>query len=362
MMANQKYEKYWKLTVEYTDIHEENFIGTLQLIVEFIDNNDTSKYTKEFYTELQRIVYNKYPKANCASIRKSINQFIKLGFVNNELKSYHHLTKDFLEAKSDNKRTNLFSNIFYTNSKLSSSVTKPSKVHQINFLIKTLEEVGVLTKDDIEGLMTVDIRRVKKGYFNKEEVQKAKKYAKSIGFSLRKYNQVGYLFNFLNKLNDVTFVKNKKTKEAKLYFIDDAKKILAGNSLKRKKRDAYLHRIYKSQLKEESQEQFNQVTKCMLEKLSYPSLVASHIKPFIESDKNEAYDPNNGLLLSRNMDILFDQGYISFEDNGKIICSNELNDDVLKHLDKYTLDSIFVNESRLEYLDFHRKHIFKKVS
>jgi predicted restriction endonuclease len=45
----------------------------------------------------------------------------------------------------------------------------------------------------------------------------------------------------------------------------------------------------------------------MLEKLSYPSLVASHIKPFIKSDDFEAYDPNNGILLSRNMDILFDK-------------------------------------------------------
>jgi hypothetical protein len=31
----------------------------------------------------------------------------------------------------------------------------------------------------------------------------------------------------------------------------------------------------------------------MVEELSYPSLVASHIKPFIDSDKNEAYDPDN---------------------------------------------------------------------
>ena len=51
------------------------------------------------------------------------------------------------------------------------------------------------------------------------------------------------------------------------------------------------------QLKEESEDFFGD-TKCMLEKLSYPVLVASHIKPFIQSNEKEAYDSNNGLLLS----------------------------------------------------------------
>ena len=32
---------------------------------------------------------------------------------------------------------------------------------------------------------------------------------------------------------------------------------------------------------------------CVLEKLAYPILIASHIKPFIQSDETEAYDPNN---------------------------------------------------------------------
>jgi hypothetical protein len=360
-MDNQIYEKYWKLTVEYTDINEDNFKGTLQLIVDFIDNNDTSIYSKKFYKELQIIIYNKYPKVDGASIRKSINQFIKLGFINNGLKSYHYLTKYFLEAKSNNKRKNLFSNIFYTNSKLSSSVTKPSEVHQINFLIKTLEEVGTLTKNDIEGLMTIDISTIEKGYFTKKEVEKAKKYANSICFSLRKYNQVGYLFNFLNKLNDVIFVKNKKTKEAKLYFTDDAKRIFGNDYSKTKQRDPYLHRLYKNQLKEETDNKLKQ-TQCMLEKLSYPSLVASHIKPFIMSDDNEAYDPNNGLLLSRNMDILFDQGYISFENNGNIICSPRLNQDVKNHLKNCKLDNIFINEKRIQYLDYHRNNILKRAS
>jgi putative restriction endonuclease len=64
----------------------------------------------------------------------------------------------------------------------------------------------------------------------------------------------------------------------------------------------------------------------MIEKLAYPSLVASHIKPFIVSDIHEAYDVNNGLLLSRNMDILFDQGYISITPDYEIMVSDSIKD------------------------------------
>ena len=37
IMPQQNYEDYWKITVEYTDIHGERFNGTLQLIVDYID-------------------------------------------------------------------------------------------------------------------------------------------------------------------------------------------------------------------------------------------------------------------------------------------------------------------------------------
>jgi len=143
-----------------------------------------------------------------------------------------------------------------------------------------------------------------------------------------------------------------------LYFEEDIQVPLLEHS---NKRDAYLHRIYKNQLKELSSEVFGTI-KCMLEKLAYPSLVASHIKPFIVSDVDEAYDVDNGLLLSRNMDILFDLGYISFSDTGRIIYLDSLSSEVKIHIDSYNLDSVFLNDRRLEYLRYHREHIFKAGS
>lgn len=93
---------------------------------------------------------------------------------------------------------------------------------------------------------------------------------------------------------------------------------------------------------------------CVLEKLSYPVLIASHIKPFIESDDNEAYDPNNGLLLSRTIDSLFDLKYISFTDDGKILFSNRISEDVKEFWKDYELENTILNEKRKDYLAYHR--------
>jgi len=345
-MFEQNYEKYWKLTLEYTNINSDKFIGTLKIIVKCINEAFN-------YEQLQNEVNKYYPKVDMGSVRKSINQFVKLGFINS-LTSYNIETLDFLRATTSKRRQSIFSKIIYKYSKFNASITNTHNWNQINFLIKTLEEVGKLSKKNIIGLMLVDMSSISRGFLTKKEVNKYTTLAKNQGFIDRKYNQVSYLFNLLKKLDDIVFVDNT------LYFKDDAK-IIFGEDLKQetKKRDGYLHRIYKNQLKEEVEDKLS-YTQCMLEKLSYPSLVASHIKPFIDSDDNEAYDPNNGLLLSRNMDILFDQGYISFNDDGTIIYSYALNKDVVQYLQNYQLDSIFINQNRKYYLDYHRSNILRK--
>ena len=352
-MKDQNYENYWKLTVEYSDINGKKFLETLKLIVDFIDDNDLTSFTSGKFKQLQEKVNNFFPKDDMGSVRKSINQFVKLGFINYQLKSYHESAKEFLEAQTKRKRKSLFSKIVYSNSSFNSSVTQHSEQKEINFLIKTLEETGRLSKKDIIGLMTVNILSISKGFYNIEEVEKARNHTKEINFIERKYNQVSYLWNFLKKLDDLIILDDI------LCFEEDAQVIL-GEKLKKqtRQRDGYLHRIYKNQLKDETEEKFGNI-KCMLEKLAYPSLVASHIKPFIDSNGNEAYNPNNGLLLSRNMDILFDQGYISFDNNGKILLFNELENDVVDYLKNYTLDSMFINNERTEFLEYHRNEVFK---
>lgn len=351
-MEEQHYENYWSITNAFTDYNGEKFLSTLKICIDFIDEFHDEPYSEEKYKRLQKKV--NIDGINLISVRKRINQLVKLGFINSYLISYPIDSLNYLKSKTNKRRQSLLSKIVYTNSKLSASVKEDSDIHQINFLLKTIEEIGKLSKNNIIGLMNVDISKVKKGYLTAEELDAVSLKAQEINFQDRKYNQISHFWNLLNKLDDLVIVNNE------LYFEDDAK-VIFGEDLKQetRKRDGYLHRIYKNQLKEESEEKLTQ-TQCMLEKLSYPSLVASHIKPFIKSNDDEAYDPNNGLLLSRNMDILFDQGYISFNNDGTIIYSPQLNQDVTKHLDNYKLDSIFINENRVQYFNYHRNNVFRK--
>jgi putative restriction endonuclease len=53
-------------------------------------------------------------------------------------------------------------------------------------------------------------------------------------------------------------------------------------------------------------------------------LRASHIKPWSRSDNDDRLNPDNGLLLIANIDILFDKGFISFDDAGRMLMSSRL--------------------------------------
>ena len=86
-------------------------------------------------------------------------------------------------------------------------------------------------------------------------------------------------------------------------------------------------------------------------------LIASHIKPWKNSSDSERLDHFNGLLLIPTLDKLFDRGYISFEDNGKIIISKKLeNYEVLGVNNKMTIN---ISSRHKKYLKFHREKILQ---
>ena len=87
-------------------------------------------------------------------------------------------------------------------------------------------------------------------------------------------------------------------------------------------------------------------------------LTASHIKPWSESNNNERLDPDNGFLLCPNHDKLFDRGYISFDDEGQIIISKELNETNRIFLNiRYDM-KISLTTGNRKYLKFHRNSVF----
>ena len=88
------------------------------------------------------------------------------------------------------------------------------------------------------------------------------------------------------------------------------------------------------------------------------ALRASHIKPWASCTDEERLDPYNGLLLSANYDVLFDQGYISFDFSGRIMISDLLPEVELKCLGINPQCMLSLQDEHQAYLDFHREHIF----
>jgi 5-methylcytosine-specific restriction protein A len=91
-------------------------------------------------------------------------------------------------------------------------------------------------------------------------------------------------------------------------------------------------------------------------------LIASHIVPWAESTDIERLDVDNGLLLSPNYDALFDQHYISFENNGKIILSDSIEMQAYEKIGLTGLEKITnLSEYNLNYLDRHRVRFGKEI-
>ena len=91
-------------------------------------------------------------------------------------------------------------------------------------------------------------------------------------------------------------------------------------------------------------------------------LIASHIKPWAKSDDKEKIDPKNGFMLTPTYDRLFDQGFITFSNDKKLIVSPWISPMNQKRLNIYAdmkVPYLPMDEKREEYLEYHREKIYK---
>lgn len=88
-------------------------------------------------------------------------------------------------------------------------------------------------------------------------------------------------------------------------------------------------------------------------------LIASHMKDYSKCSNIESCDFENGLLLCRNHDGLFDRGLISFTDKGDILISDILNEDDIEKLDIKN-KKITLSKKQRDYMEWHRNNKFKK--
>ena len=103
---------------------------------------------------------------------------------------------------------------------------------------------------------------------------------------------------------------------------------------------------------------------CRITGVSFEKLlIASHIKPWKLSTNAERLDGNNGLFLSPHVDRLFDSGFISFTQNGDLLVSEMLDDDVLP---KWGIDPKKrygrFNADQSYFLAHHQEVTFRHVS
>lgn len=361
------YENYWKFTAAHLNIMGTKFSNCLNIIIRFIDKNQSALKENaeqavtfsdsDLYKNLQQqIVEISGFKGKDATLsaRKVINQFVKIGFVQPFLLGYHPLVKRFTLETNKEKKQIIFSKIFYESSSLASDVTVDNrKLKHVSFLLKTLDQNASLNKEDIMSLMVTDISNYNAGYLTREQLDSQYQYAKTDQFAERKYNQIAHLTGYLKRFVDLKYDK----KEERFWFANDPQ-IADKDFDESLARDRIKHRIFKEELKEESRGLYGEVV-CYLDKKPYKSLIASHIKPCIdclkEQREDQAYDVNNGLLLSPTADSYFDKKDISFTDEGKILIGNAVAEAVRVDFEKLSLDEELLNESRQRYLAYHRK-------
>lgn len=88
-------------------------------------------------------------------------------------------------------------------------------------------------------------------------------------------------------------------------------------------------------------------------------LVASHIKPWRVADNTERLDVYNGLLLLPTIDRLFDKGFITFNENGRIKISSFVPQDLYPILGISSDTHICgIAPRHLPYLDYHQNNCF----
>lgn len=92
-------------------------------------------------------------------------------------------------------------------------------------------------------------------------------------------------------------------------------------------------------------------------------LIASHIKPWSESNNAERLDGNNGLLLSPHIDKLFDRGWITFTDSGDLLCAeSSIEQALLQWGVELPLNVGPFSPKQAAFLKYHRDTIFKAES
>ncbi len=144
---------------------------------------------------------------------------------------------------------------------------------------------------------------------------------------------------------------------------DHLRKEIEGNSALEitERRQLVLARIGQGRFRESVQQHETHCRVTRVDRIEH--LRASHCKPWRDSNNQERLDSENGLLLTPSIDHLFDRGFISFQDQGKLLISPVAHRESLHKMGvpvdgETNVDRFRVGQSR--FLEYHRDEVFLK--
>lgn len=140
--------------------------------------------------------------------------------------------------------------------------------------------------------------------------------------------------------------------------VDEIDKEIETKQLQGEEREALIKvRVNQSAFKKLLMRRYTHCCLCDVDDESL--LVASHIKPWAKSSHAEKVDVNNGLLLCPNHDKLFDRGYISFDNGGHIVISDELSKNCAISMNIKNDMQIELSNDNIKYMEYHRNNVLK---
>lgn len=253
----------------------------------------------------------------------------------------------------------------------------------------TLDNFGIATSKQVKEKIAKDRKSGANHSFNTKISTPVNQYTKD-GIFLRRHHSIHAAERYLQEINNdnrryntsITACKNGRAKSAhgyiwkedtipiektkfgekinvkhlNNYLLEDIENILGSEiSIDTEKESLIKCRIGQGKFRDQLIEYWNSCSVTGFKNIDL--LVASHIKPWRDSSNIERLDVYNGLLLTPNLDKLFDKGYISFKDNGEILISKDLIDYEALGVKKDMKTAI--SEQHKRYLEFHRTNIFE---
>jgi len=161
----------------------------------------------------------------------------------------------------------------------------------------------------------------------------------------------GIRFNLIRKSEESNFYTESRTNKGEFNYSEPNITERKGLVTSRVGQGTYRDKII------EKWDKTCPITKCKVLSI----LISSHIKSWKESDNQERLDVENGILLSPNVDSLFDKHLISFSDEGQMLISDKISENTRNQLgiDKRVI--LPVSEGMKKYLKRHSEIFYQEI-